>query len=177
MPRRFAGRSRAGSGGGESVERLVTTWGLRPRVGGEAWRTAPRPNPHPCGSSPPSSPPSSFSPPPHPADVPAAASRLHYQQWAAPPHGRVLPRQRALQRAADLHLVSGTSSAPGYGTERAGPRLGPRCRRELCRLRSEQETRGSFRRRWAGAVLAVPWQLRGGHLWKRNFAQQRALSH
>lgn len=42
-----------------------------------------------------------------PPDVPAAAARLHHQQRPPSPHGRVLPRERAVQRAADLHLVSG----------------------------------------------------------------------
>lgn len=54
------------------------------------------------------------------ADVPAAAARVHHQQRPPPPHGRVLPRQRAVQRAADLHLVSGRR-APG---RRGGPRGG-----------------------------------------------------
>lgn len=50
-----------------------------------------------------------------PPDVSAAAPRLHHQQRAAPPHGRVLPRQRALQRAADLHLVSAGRGCVRWG--------------------------------------------------------------
>lgn len=64
-----------------------------------------------------------------PADVPAAAARLHHQQRPPPPNGRVLPRERAIQRAADLHLVSGPRGGRAGGRrESPGPACGRRCR-------------------------------------------------
>jgi len=94
---------------------------------------------------------------PLPADVPAAASRLHHQQRAAPPHGRVLPRQRPLQRAADLHLVSARRPgprSPALGTAEphrgACPASAP-CPRPGCGARPLGLLRGelSWGRLWA----------------------------
>lgn len=63
-------------------------------------------------------------PPLPPADVPAAAPGVHHQQRPPPPHGRVLPRQRAVQRAADLHLVSAAGRG-GPGRAEGAGRWGP----------------------------------------------------
>lgn len=127
-----------------------------------------------CGSSVPSL--SSFSPPPHPTDVPAAASRLHYQQWAAPPHGRVLPRQCAFQRAADLHLVSDTCATPAMARGQRDLAWAPGAT-GTCAGSGQSRTRGGV---FAAAGVERFWLCPGswrGHLcWAAVSAQPLRLS-
>lgn len=97
-----------------------------------------------------------FSPSPHPTDVPAAASRLHYQQWEAPPHGRVLPRQCAFQRAADLHLVSDTSGTPAMARGQRGLAWAPGAT-GTCAGSGRSRARGEFSPPlvWSGSGCAL----------------------
>lgn len=81
------------------------------RTGGRAGQMA-RPRLTPCFS----------------ADLPAPAAGLHHQQRPPPPNGRVLPRERAFERAADLHLVSRAGPGPGGLRPRGQPgRARPPC--------------------------------------------------
>lgn len=77
-------------------------------------------------------------------DLPAPAAGLHHQQRPPPPHGRVLPRERALERAADLHLVSRAGLGPG-GLRPGGTGLSPGRDAGLPASEGSRKRRGNVR--------------------------------